>query len=133
MVIDTSVLIALLFHENEWRGLAMAIERDSVRLASAASILETYIVTLARLGQDGTDELELLQSKIDLKIHPVGPKEVKLAQTAYQWFGKGRHPAALNFGDCFSYACAKSTGESLLFKGNDFSQTDIPIAEWTVD
>jgi ribonuclease VapC len=130
MVIDTSVLIALLFHEPEWRELATTIELDPIRLVSAASALEAHIVTLARLGHDGCDDLELLQKKLEVEIRPVELEQLKFAKLAYARFGKGRHGAALNFGDCFSYSLSFSTGQPLLFKGNDFSQTDVAQVDW---
>ena len=125
MVIDTSALLALLFHEPEWKWMALAIESDPIRLVSAACILEAYIVTLARLGADACDDLEMLQGKLNLEVRPVDSNQLRMAQKAYATFGKGRHPAGLNFGDCFSYALAATSGQPLLFKGNDFSRTDI--------
>lgn len=120
--------MSMLFHESDWQDLAQAIDRDSTRMISAVSIFESSIVALARLGEDGCDELDLMLSRIKPEIRGFEPKDLSLVRSAYSRFGKGRHPAALNFGDCFSYALSVGTGEPLLFKGNDFSQTDVQIA-----
>ena len=125
MVIDTSVLLALLFLEPEWTQLVADIESDPTRLVSAASVLEASLVSVARIGPDGLDALDLLLSRLAVVVAPFGTKELIHAREAMLRYGKGRHPASLNFGDCFSYALAASTGQPLLFKGNDFSQTDI--------
>lgn len=125
MVIDTSVVLAFLFLEPDWEQFSEAIQSDSIRLISAASVLEASLVTTARLGPDSLDELDLLLVRLGAQIMPFGTQELALARKALLKYGKGRHPAALNFGDCFSYALAASTGQPLLFKGNDFSQTDI--------
>ncbi len=131
MVLDTSALLALLFQESDWRPIAEAISIDPIRLMASATALECYIVVLARLGADGCDDLELLSQKIGLKIESDGMEQLALAKRAFFHYGKGRHPAGLNFGDCFSYALAKSSGQPLLFKGNDFVHTDVPRVEWT--
>ncbi len=125
MVIDSSALIAILETEPETEQLAEAIEQDQVRLISAASVLETTIVIENRRGEDGGKALALLMEKIAIEIIPVTAEHALTACQAYRDFGKGRHPAKLNFGDCFSYAAAKLRCEALLFKGNDFNQTDI--------
>jgi len=125
MVIDSSALIAILETEPEAEQLAEAIEQDQVRLISAASVLETSIVIENRRGEGGGKALDLLMEKIAIKINPVTAEHALIACQAYRDFGKGRHPAKLNFGDCFSYATAKLRCEALLFKGNDFNQTDI--------
>ena len=125
MVIDSSALIAILETEPEAEQLAEAIEQDQVRLISAASVLETSIVIENRRGEGAGKALDLLMEKIAIKINPVTAEHALIACQAYRDFGKGRHPAKLNFGDCFSYATAKLRCEALLFKGNDFNQTDI--------
>jgi len=134
MIIDSSVLIAILEFEPEAEQLAEAIEQDHVRLISAASIVETTIVIENRRGGDGVKALNLLMDKIAIEIVPVTAEHAITACQAYRDFGKGRHPAKLNFGDCFSYAAAKLRGEPLLFKGNDFNQTDIECCiHWKQD
>ena len=125
MVIDTSALVALLFDESDAELFELAIEADPRRLMSAASILETSIVVESRFGDAGGRELDLLLYKAQIEIVAVTPEQIDIARHAYRTYGKGRHPAGLNFGDCFVYALCKMSGESLLFKGNDFSQTDV--------
>jgi ribonuclease VapC len=128
MVIDTSVLIAILANEPDAELFEAAIEADPVRLISAAAVLETAIVAEARYGDIGGRELDLLLYKAEIQIAAVTADQVAAGRRAFSKYGKGRHSAALNFGDCFSYALAKTSSEPLLFKGNDFSQTDVVIA-----
>ena len=130
MVIDSSALIAILFGEPEARGMAIAIDQDPVRLVSSVSVFESSIVALARLGQDGCDEFDLLVSRLDPDIRPFGASDLGLAKEAYRRFGKGRHPASLNFGDCFTYALSRASREPLLFKGEDFSKTDLKFVDY---
>ena len=126
-------MIAILETEPEAEQLAEAIEQDQVRLISAASVLETTIVIESRRGEDGGKALDLLMEKIATEIIPVTAEHALTACQAYRDFGKGRHPAKLNFGDCFSYAAAKLRCEPLLFKGNDFNQTDIACCiQWVI-
>ena len=134
MVIDSSTLIAILESESEAEQLAEAIERDHVRLISAVSIVETTIVIENRRGSDGVKALNLLMNKIAIEVIPVTAEHATTACQAYRDFGKGIHPAKLNFGDCFSYAAAKLRREPLLFKGNDFNKTDIDCCiQWAQD
>lgn len=130
MVIDTSALVALLAHEPEAPRLAAAIESDATRLLSAATLLETGIVIESRYGGAGGHELDLLIAKAALRIEPVTPEQAELAREAWRRFGKGRHAANLNYGDCFSYSLARATGEPLLFKGDDFAQTDLTAVSY---
>jgi ribonuclease VapC len=130
MVIDTSALVALLSMEPEASRLARALEADPHRLISAATWMETAIVIEARFGEAGGRELDLLSAKADLSVREVDQSHAELAREAWRRFGKGRHAAGLNFGDCFSYALAKASGEPLLFKGEDFSRTDIPAVRY---
>ena len=125
MVIDTSAVVAILFGEPEAESFAEAIAHDPVRLMSAASVLEAAIVVESELRDPGTRELDLLLYKAGITIVPFSPEHLTAARRAFRVFGKGRHAAALNFGDCFSYALSKSTGEPLLFKGADFPRTDV--------
>jgi ribonuclease VapC len=125
MVIDTSALIAILSMEPEAEQFAVAIQEDPVRLVSVATFLESAIVIESRYGLPGGEKLNQLISTGSMKLEVVTYEQMTIARTAYQIYGKGRHPAGLNFGDCFAYALAKITGEPLLFKGNDFNQTDI--------
>lgn len=130
MVIDTSALIALLGMEPEAARLAAAIEADGTRLISAASVFEAAVVIESRYGPDGGRELDLMVAKAGLSVEPVTAQQAEIAREAWRRFGKGRHPASLNFGDCFSYALARVTGEPLLFKGTDFTQTDVAVVAY---
>lgn len=127
MVIDTSAALAILFDEPEHDRLAELIAEDATRLMSAASRVETGIVIESRRGAGGRKDFEAM-------LHAAGIQEVdftaahaKLALDAWRRYGKGNHPARLNFGDCCVYALCKATGEPLLFKGDDFSKTDLKI------
>jgi ribonuclease VapC len=125
MVIDTSALVALLLDEPDASRIAEAIELASVRLLSAASFLETSIVIESRKGEAGGRELELLLYRASIEVAPVDQDQAEIARQAWRRYGKGRHPAGLNYGDCFAYALARQRHLPLLFKGDDFSQTDI--------
>jgi ribonuclease VapC len=128
MVVDTSAIVAILLDEPEAESFAKRIAADPKRLISALSALEAAIVLQARKGPAGVRELDLLLHSTGMDVVSLDVDQVQLARSAYERFGKGRHPAALNLGDCCSYALARSTGEPLLFKGNDFSQTDLSSA-----
>ena len=125
MVVDTSVLLAILQDEPERRRFNEALESADSRLMSAATFVETSIVIESRYGAEGLRDLDLLLERAGLELVPVDVEQARAARAAYSRFGKGRHPAALNFGDCFSYALARVLGEPLLYKGGDFSQTDL--------
>jgi len=125
MVLDTSALLALLLDEPEAEEFRIAVEEDATRLISAATLLETAIIIEARKGEPGGRELDALIQKADVVVVPVDAEHVSEARRAYRRFGKGRHAAGLNFGDVFAYALARSAGEPLLFKGDDFAKTDI--------
>ena len=106
---------------------ARAIAAAETRFMSAANLVEAGIVLQARFGSDAERDLDLLVFRAAVEIMPVTQEQATLARQAYRTFGKGRHAAGLDFGDCFAYALAKATGEPLLFKGDDFSQTDVPV------
>lgn len=125
MVIDTSVLAAIAFNEPEAAAFRECLADDPVRLISAATVLEAAMVIETRLGEAAGADLDLWLYKADVEIVPVTAEHADRARRAWRRYGKGRHPASLNYGDCFSYALAALTGEPLLYKGNDFSQTDI--------
>jgi ribonuclease VapC len=125
MVLDTSAVIAMLTNEPEAEVLEQEIASDPIRLISAASILEAGIVIERRLGDAAGREFDLWLLRAGIEIVPVDAQQVDMARRAWRRFGKGRHPAGLNFGDCFSYALAITRDEPLLFKGNDFSRTDV--------
>jgi ribonuclease VapC len=128
MVLDTSALAAILFDEPERRQFNEKIEADPRRLLSAAALVEITRVIEARFGEAGGRELDLLLHRARVEIVALDADQAEIARHAYRAYGKGRHPAGLNFGDCFSYALAKATGEPLLFKGDDFARTDILAA-----
>jgi len=125
MVIDTSAIVAVLLNEANAPRITQAIETGSPRLFSAANLLEASIVLESRKGEAGGRELDLLIYRAGIEIVPVDQDQAEIARIAWRRFGKSRHPAALNYGDCFAYALAKSRRLPLLYLGNDFSQTDI--------
>ena len=128
MVIDSSVFLAILLDEPERAVFRTAMARADVRLASTASLFETSMVVLSRLGDAGSTEYEHLLAAMDVTPIPFDEAQVKIATKAFRRFGKGRHRAGLNFGDCFSYALARAASQPLLFKGDDFRHTDIAVA-----
>jgi len=128
MVIDTSALIAMLSDEPGAEDLEAAVEADPVRLMSTASFLEAAIVIESRYGEPGGRELDLWLHRAAVNLVSLNVEHAETARLAYRQFGKGRHVAGLNYGDCFAYALAKISGEPLLFKGNDFTRTDIVSA-----
>jgi len=128
MVIDTSALVAILTDEPDAARYEDAIDRDPVRRMSVASVLETAIVLEHRFGNDASRELDLLIHRLPIEVVGVDQDQLEWARIAYRKFGRGRHAASLNFGDCFAYALAKVTGEPLLFKGDDFAKTDLASA-----
>jgi ribonuclease VapC len=128
MVIDSSAIVAIAFDEPEATDFETRIADDPIRLMSAATVLEAAMVIETRLGEAGGSELDLWLHKAGIEIVPVDAEQADLARRAWRRFGKGRHPAGLNYGDCFSYALAVTRQEPLLFKGKDFSQTDVPAA-----
>ena len=125
MVIDSSAILALLFNEPEADDVEVAIDEDPIRLMSVASALEAAIVVEARLGAAGGREFDLLLHKARIELVTVTDDQMEVGRTAWRRFGRGRHVANLNFGDCFSYALASVSGEPLLFKGDDFTKTDV--------
>jgi ribonuclease VapC len=129
VIVDTSALIAILRAENNAREMALAIETAAVRRISAANYLETAIVIDASRDPVASRRFDELVDAAELQVEPVTKEQARIAREAYRDFGKGSgHKAALNFGDCFAYALAKVNGEALLFKGNDFSHTDLVSA-----
>jgi ribonuclease VapC len=128
MVLDTSVLVAILSDEWEAPFFEDMIALDPTRLRSAASLLEAAIVIEARFGEAGGRELDLLLHAGRVDVVAVDREQAELARRAWRRFGKGNHPAALNYGDCFPYALSKLSGEPLLFKGDDFGKTDVQAA-----
>lgn len=128
MIIDTSAVIAILTDEPERRPFNVAIEQAESCWLSAATFVETSLVIENRYGYDGLRDFDLFVAASGIELYPVDAGQAHIARQAYRQYGKGRHPANLNFGDCFSYALAKVTSRPLLFKGDDFSHTDITPA-----
>ena len=125
MVIDTSALIAVLQDEPERGAFNEAIEAAERRAMSTASFVEASMVIETRYGPDGVRDLDLFIAKAGIELVAVDADQAHVARTAFRIYGKRRHPAGLDFGDCFAYALARSPDEPLLFKGNDFSLTDV--------
>lgn len=125
MVVDTSALVAVLFGEAEAETFVRAMAEAEVCLISAANYLETAIVIDARRGPQAGHDLDEFVTRIGLGIEPVTAEQVRIARQGYRTYGRGSHPAGLNFGDCFAYALARASGLPLLFKGRDFAQTDV--------
>ena len=129
MIIDTSAIIAILRAEDEASEMAHAIERARDRRISAANYLEAAVVIDGSRDPIASRRFDELVEAAELRIESVTGKQAQIAREAYRDFGKGSgHKAGLNFGDCFAYALAKTTGETLLYKGNDFTHTDITPA-----
>ena len=125
MIVDTSALLAILRAEPESRGFAEAIDAASRPTLSVVSFVEASMVLDARHGPAGRDRLDRLLRESRMELAPVDSEQAQIAREAFRDFGRGRHSARLNFGDCFSYALARQRGEPLLFKGDDFARTDI--------
>ncbi len=130
MVIDTSAIMAMLIPESTADRLVAALEADATRLVSAATVVEAALVFLGRYGEAGEPQLDRFLRGIGAEVVAVGESQANLARDAALRFGRGRHPAGLNFGDCFSYALSMARDEPLLFVGDDFSQTDVKVSGW---
>ena len=126
--VDASALVALIAGESDAKALSLRLEQETDRLCSTVSVWET-VASLVRSHAltvpEARDRVRRFLAELDLRFVAMGEAEYELAADAYARFGKGRHPAALNTGDCFAYACAKAHGARLLFKGDDFTRTDI--------
>ena len=128
MIVDSSAILAILFNEDDAERYARSItEADACRI-SAANFVEVAIVVEAQTKASGSRQFDAFFRRAGIVIEPVTEEQAHIARQAYTDFGKGRHKAGLNFGDCFAYALAKTTGETLLFKGEDFKKTDIASA-----
>jgi len=128
IVIDTSAVIAILNDEPERRTFNEAIEKAETCLISSATFVEISMVLEASKGFEGVRDFDLFIARAGIKLADVDTEQAEIARTVFRKFGKGHHVAKLNFGDCFSYALAKAYDAPLLFKGNDFSQTDVKRA-----
>jgi ribonuclease VapC len=127
MVIDTSALAAIFFHEPEREKFLAAILAANTRLISAATILETGMVIEARRGEAAGREFDLFAVRASFQVAAVDAEQAELARSAWRRYGKGRHTAALNYGHCFVYALAQASGEPILAKGTDFATTDAAV------
>ncbi len=125
MILDTSAVLAILQWEPEAQDFVTALEEAGTCSLSAVSFVECSIVLDARRGPDAVRDLDLLLAKASVGLVPVDAEQARVARRAHRRFGRGRHPARLNFGDCFAYALSRTSGESLLFKGRDFALTDV--------
>ena len=130
MIVDTSVIIAILRDEPDAENLSAAVESAEVRRVSAGTYVEAAIVVDANRDPVLSRRLDSFLHQALISIEPVTVEQARIAREAYRDYGKGRHRAGLNFGDCFAYALAKEKGEPLLFKGNDFGKTDVEVAEF---
>jgi ribonuclease VapC len=127
VVIDTSALLAIFLGEPERNQFLDRITQAETRLISAANVLETGIVLEARRGEAAGREFDLFLHQAKFDVVAVDADQVEIARVAWRKYGRGRHPAGLNFGDCFAYALAKTLGERLLAKGTDFARTGIEM------
>jgi ribonuclease VapC len=128
LIVDTSAVIAILFNEADALVYAQAIAQADSCAISAANFVEVSVVVEAQTKGLGPRQVDAFFRRAGIVIESVTEDHAFVARQAYSDFGKGRHPAGLNFGDCFAYALAKSSGEPLLFKGRDFAKTDIEPA-----
>lgn len=128
MVVDSSAIFAILLNEPERAVFLDRIMSAPSASLSAVTLLECRIVALRRTGRDWDAELSSLLQRLPMRVIPFDSEQSVLAADAFRLFGKGRHKASLNFGDCISYALAKSRDEGLLYKGADFAETDIASA-----
>jgi ribonuclease VapC len=128
LIVDTSALAAILFQERDALAYARALLEEGGATISAANLVELTMVVEGRAGVEAGPEVDDFLNRFDISVFPVTRHQAELARQAWRRFGKGRHPAALNFGDCFSYALAIHLGRPLLFKGDDFARTDVKAA-----
>lgn len=129
MIVDTSVILAILRDEKDALALAEALQRAPIRRISAANYVEAAAVTDGNKNPVLSRRLDDLLREVEITVEPVTLNQAHIAREAYRDFGKGRHRAGLNLGDCFAYALAKEKGEALLFKGDDFRHTDVEAAD----
>lgn len=128
MIVDSSAILAILFNESDAESYAHAIADADACWISAANYVEVAIVIEAQTRERGSRQFDAFFRRAPIVIEPVTEEQAHIARQAYTDFGKGRHRAQLNFGDCFAYALAKAKGDTLLFKGMDFKKTDITPA-----
>jgi ribonuclease VapC len=129
VVIDTSALVAIFLNEPERNHFLEQIIQADKRLISAATVVETGIVLEARQGPAVSRDFDLFLHEAGIEIVSVDETQAAQARSGFRQYGKGRHPAGLNFGDCFTYALAVVSGESILAKGDEFRRANLQIAE----
>jgi ribonuclease VapC len=130
VIVDSSAIVAIAFQEPEASRMALAIAGAREKHISAVNWLETMMVVESRAGISASEGTRLILSELGVSVLPFSEAHMREAQDAWQRFGKGRHPAGLNMGDCCAYGVAKTEGRPLLFKGGDFEKTDIARVEW---
>jgi ribonuclease VapC len=128
VILDSSALVAILFKEEDAADYARALRDAASRAIAAPPVVEAAIVAEGRAGPGMAGELDDLLQAAQAEIIPFTAEHSAIARDAWRRYGKGRHPAGLNLGDCFAYALAKARGEPLLFKGEDFALTDVKAA-----
>jgi len=128
MIIDTSAVVAILAGEADAEHYARLIEQDPTPRIGTPALLEASIVLTRWFGETAEPALDAFIREAGAEVVPFDLPQLRAAQEAYRRFGRGRHPAGLNFGDCMSYALARVCDEPLLFKGDDFSRTDLAQA-----
>ena len=129
MILDTSALLAILFDETDAAIYEHTINDAMTCRISVANYLEAILAIESRMGEEGGRELDNYLEAAEIELESVTPEQGQVARLAWRRFGKGNHPAGLNFGDCFAYALAEVTGEPLLYKGEDFALTDAEPAQ----
>jgi ribonuclease VapC len=130
MIVDSSAILAILLREPEADRLSVALLASAFPRMSAPNFLELSMVSLSRRGPTGVTDVDLTLARFRIQVAPFTESQVLIAREAFAKYGKGRHPAQLNFGDCIAYALATETGEELLFKGSDFGLTDVAVAPY---
>lgn len=130
MIVDSSAIVAILRGEREAAAMAEALDRAEICRMSAVTYVEAAVVADSNKNPVLSRRLDHLLRDAEIQVESVTAKQAEIARDAYRDFGKGRHKAGLNLGDCFAYALAKETGEPLLFKGDDFGKTDLEVVEY---
>lgn len=128
MIVDTSALVAIVTAEPDHERLLDAILADADPVLPASCLLEAHMVVRGRFPPQMLPTLDAVVADLDLRLAPFTAAHAALARAAFDRFGKGRHPAGLNFGDCMAYAVAQAEGAPLLFVGEDFGRTDVAVA-----
>ena len=128
MIVDSSAVVAILLREEGWEALRSAVVGDELVGIGAPTLLEVVLVISGRAGRDRSDDVRAFVRDLRIVVVSFEEEHARMAAQAFARFGKGRHPAALNFGDCMSYAVAKLAGQPLLCTGRDFAKTDLKLA-----